>query len=425
MNGRWLFLGYKSLSYALLLFAPFYLLWRARRNPAYRQAVSERFGGPPPGDPVLSPIWVHAVSVGETVAAIPLVRSLQCAYPQAPILFTTMTPTGRERAVQALGGSVQHCFLPYDAGWCVRRFLARHCPRVGIVMETELWPNLFSECAKRSIPIVLANARLSERSVRGYRRVRPLINMVLNCLVGAAAQSEADAERLVQLGLSRDKIQVTGSVKFDLSLPASLHEQAASLRRRFGSSRSVFIAASTHDGEERIVLDAFAEVREVISDALLIIVPRHPERFSSVLSLCRKHNVSVCTRSENRADCRDIAIFLGDSMGELALFYAASDIAFVGGSLVAKGGHNMLEPAALGLPVLVGPHVFNFADISEQLIGAGAARQVSDRASLVKAALELLRDANLRSQIGDQGREFIERNRGALKRVLAMVDLHL
>ncbi|MCB1743850.1 MAG: 3-deoxy-D-manno-octulosonic acid transferase, partial [Gammaproteobacteria bacterium] len=288
--------------------------------------------------------------------------------------------------------------------------------------ETELWPNLFAACERRGIRLVLANARLSERSARGYRWVRPLIAHTLDRLSLIAAQTEADARRLVALGADPEHVQVTGSIKFDLQLPASLREQAAVLRRRLGISRSVLIAASTHDGEEAQVLDAFERIRAEVPDCLLLLVPRHPERFGLALSQCRRRGLACTSRSANPRDCDGMDVFVGDSMGELPLYYAAADVAFVGGSLVPVGGHNMLEPSALGLPVVFGPHVFNFSEISQQLCECGAARQVADMQGLAVTAITLLKDANLRHQMGDRGREFVGRNRGALKRVLQEVD---
>ena len=401
------------------------LLWRARLNRDYLDCLHQRFGFGAPLAREGAPIWIHAVSVGEVQAAIPVARALADRYPHHPLLFTTTTPTGRTRVRQVLGGAVEHRYMPYDLPWLIRAFLDRVRPRAVIVMETELWPNLFAECAARRIPLVLANVRLSERSARGYGHVSSLSASMLACVSAIAAQSEADASRVLALGADPGVVHVTGSIKFDLHLPASLREQAQVLRREFGIERSVFIAASTHEGEDRQVFDAFAHILRAIPRCLLVLVPRHPERFAAAAALSRKRGYATATRSRAPRRYDDVDVFVGDSMGELPLFYAASDVAFVGGSLVPTGGHNMLEPAALGLPVLFGPHVFNFPDISRMLLDAGAAWQVADAHALGERALALLEDANLRHNAGDRGREFVERNRGALERLMAIVDRQL
>jgi len=401
------------------------LVWRARLNRDYLDCLHQRFGFGAPDPRARAPIWIHAVSVGEAQAAVPVARALVERYPQHPLLFTTTTPTGRDRVRQILGGTVEHRYVPYDLPWLVGRFLDRVRPRAVIVMETELWPNLFAACAARGIPLVLANVRLSERSARGYRRVGALSAGMLACVNAIAAQSQADAARMLALGADAAAVQVTGSIKFDLHLPASLREQAQVLRREFGTERSVFIAASTHEGEDVQVLDAFARILRAIPRCLLVLVPRHPERFAAAAALSRKRGYATATRSRPPRRYDDVDVFVGDSMGELPLFYAASDVAFVGGSLVPTGGHNMLEPAALGLPVLFGPHVFNFSEISRMLLDVGAAWQVADARALGERALALLEDANLRHNVGDRGRQFVERNRGALERLMTIIDQQL
>jgi 3-deoxy-D-manno-octulosonic-acid transferase len=401
------------------------LVWRARLNRDYLDCLHQRFGFGAPDPRARAPIWIHAVSVGEAQAAVPVARALVERHPQHPLLFTTTTPTGRDRVRQALGGTVEHRYVPYDLPWLVGRFLDRVRPRAVIVMETELWPNLFAACAARGIPLVLANVRLSERSARGYRRVGALSAGMLACVNAIAAQSQADAARILALGADPAAVQVTGSIKFDLHLPASLREQAQVLRRKFGAERSVFIAASTHEGEDVQVFDAFARILRAIPRCLLVLVPRHPERFAAAAALSRKRGYATATRSRPPGRYDDIDVFVGDSMGELPLFYAASDVAFVGGSLVPTGGHNMLEPAALGLPVLFGPHVFNFSEISRMLLHVGAAWQVADARALGERALALLEDANLRHNVGDRGRQFVERNRGALERLMTIIDQQL
>ena len=289
-------------------------------------------------------------------------------------------------------------------------------------METELWPNLFAVCEANEVPIVLANVRLSARSTRGYRLIGALSKEMLARVRVVAAQSQADATRLLSLGMNPEHVQVTGSVKFDLNLPASLREQAQVLRRELGIDRSIFIAASTHDGEDAQVLQAFTHVLRAIPRCLLVLVPRHPERFADAAALCRKRGFNIALRSKPTTNLADVDVYLGDSMGELPLLYAASDIAFVGGSLVPTGGHNMLEPAALGLPVLFGPYVFNFSEISRMLMHVGAAWQVDDARALGERAQALLEDANLRHNVGDAGRQFVLSNRGALSKLVTLID---
>jgi 3-deoxy-D-manno-octulosonic-acid transferase len=397
------------------------LVLRARRNRAYLHHIGQRFGLHAPRF-ARAPVWIHAVSVGEAQAAVPLVRELSRRHPHLPLLVTTTTHTGRDRVRAAFGDAVVHRYVPYDLPPLVGAFLNRVRPGLLVVMETELWPNLFAACTARDVPILLANVRLSARSARGYSVVGALTREMLGRVRAVAAQSQDDASRMLELGAPAGAVEVTGSVKFDLHVPASLREEAQVLRRRFGSDRSVLIAASTHDGEDAQVLDAFAGVLGQLPRALLVLVPRHPERFAAAAALCRRRGYATALRSRAPPEFDAVDVFVGDSMGELPLFYAASDVAFVGGSLVPTGGHNLLEPAALGLPVLFGPHVFNFSEISRLLLDAGAAWQVADARGLAERALALLTDANLRHNAGERGRQLVEQNRGARNRLMTMVE---
>jgi 3-deoxy-D-manno-octulosonic-acid transferase len=328
--------------------------------------------------------------------------------------------------VRALfGETVEHVYLPYDLPGATRRFLAAFQPAVALVMETELWPNLFHACQRRGIPLLVLNARLSERSLRGYRRVAALSRATLADIRWLAVQGEADARRFIALGADPERVRVCGSIKFDLHLPASLREQAEVLRRSFGVQRPVWIAASTHEGEDEQVLAAFRQVRAVHDTALLVLVPRHPERFAGVAALCRAQGYGLVARSSGAPCAMDTDIYLGDTMGELPMLMAAADLVFMGGSLVPTGGHNMLEAAALALPVVFGPHVFNFEEIGARLLAAGAARQVRDADGLAAVVSEWLADANARHGIGERGRVFVEENRGARERMLALIELHL
>lgn len=410
-------------SFLFYLFIPFILLrllWRGMRAPAYWQRWSERFGFFPKL-PAQQCLWIHAVSMGEVQAAVPLIQALQRRSSDQPILVTTMTPTGSRRVREVFGDSVWHVYLPYDLPGAVARFLAWFQPRLLIIMETELWPNLLFACQQRAIPVILANARLSAGSAAGYQRVKRLAQDMLTSMAAIAAQTEVDAARFLDLGLSSTKIHVTGSIKFDSRLPADCSEKTAQLRRQWGPNRAVWIAASTHDGEEEIVLDAFSDLKQTVNELLLVLVPRHPERFNRVADLCSRRGFIVARRSEGKVDV-ETEIYLGDTMGELALLYAACDVAFVGGSLVPIGGHNLLEPAAVGIPVIMGPHVFECAEICRQLLEAQAAQQVHDAVQLAHTVKMYLSDATRCQQTGENGRLFVQKNRGALTRLLEIIN---
>ncbi|MHB1241376.1 MAG: lipid IV(A) 3-deoxy-D-manno-octulosonic acid transferase [Gammaproteobacteria bacterium] len=415
---------YTAILYLLTPLVMLRLLWRSRADPDYRRRWPERFGF---GSTQRRPgaIWVHAVSVGEVQAAVPLIRSLRECDPALPLVVTTTTPTGSRHVRRVFGQDVIHVYIPYDLPGAVRRFLRRVRPRLLIVMETEIWPNLYHWCRRADIPVVLANARLSERSAAGYARVPGLVRDTLDCLAAIAPQSQLDAARLLALGADPRRVSVTGNLKFDVRLPASLLEQAQALRRALGTNRAVWIAASTHEGEDEQVLKAHAAVRERIHDALLVLVPRHPERFARVAALCRRLGYATVVRSAGGPCLPRTAVFLCDTMGELPAFYGASDLAFVGGSLAPAGGHNLLEPAALGVPVLTGPHMDNFLEVTELMLQAGAARTVDGSDALAGAVTEWLQNAPLRHRAGEQGRALVERNRGSLERLLAVLAPYL
>lgn len=411
---------YSLILYLLTPFVLLRLVWRGLRAPGYWRRWGERFGFIPRADGP-APIWVHAVSVGEVQAAVPLLRALLKRYADVPLLVTTTTPTGSEQVRNLFESRVAHVYLPYDLPDAVARFLARARPRLGLIMETEIWPNLYHACARRAVPVLLVNARLSAHSAAGYLRVRGLTANTLRCLHGIAAQSRADAERLLDLGAPAERVRVTGSIKFDMQIPASLTEQAAVLRRDWGVQRPVWIAASTHEGEDDWVLEAHRRVRERHPHALLVLVPRHPERFARVTVLCREQGWNTVLRSERMPTPEDAAVFVGDSMGELLLFFGACDVAFIGGSLIPHGGHNPLEASAQRIPVLFGPHMFNFEQIAELLLTAGAAREVGDAAMLADGVLHWLDDPAARSNAGERGAAVVEANKGARDAVLEMV----
>ncbi|MCQ2045617.1 3-deoxy-D-manno-octulosonic-acid transferase [Stutzerimonas stutzeri] len=395
------------------------LLWRAWRAPAYSRRIGERFAfGLPPLRP--DGIWVHAVSVGESIAAAPMIRELMARYPHLPITVTCMTPTGSERVQALFGDSVQHCYLPYDLPWAAARFLERARPKLAVVMETELWPNHIHQCARRGIPVALANARLSARSARGYARFARLTAPMLAKLSLIAVQTEAEAERFRQLGARDECVEVTGSIKFDLTIDPALLERASKLRQQWAAQeRPLWIAASTHAGEDEIILAAHRQLLSNHPQALLILVPRHPERFASVYESAVRDGFVAVRRSTGEAVGADTQVLVGDTMGELLFLYALADIAFVGGSLVPNGGHNLLEPAALGKPVLSGPHLFNFLEISAQLRAAGALREVENASELASAVDALWSDLPYAERMRTAGLVVLKNNQGALERLLA------
>lgn len=394
------------------------LFLRSRKAPAYAQRVGERFAL---GLPALKPggIWVHAVSVGESIAAAPMIRALMQRHPDLPITVTCMTPTGSERIRALFGDQVQHCYLPYDLPWAAARFLDRARPVLGVIMETELWPNHIHQCARRGIAVALANARLSERSARGYARFAGLTRPMLGEMSWIAVQTEAEAERFRQLGARPERVSVTGSIKFDLTIDPELLARAADLRDQWQArQRPIWIAASTHAGEDEIILAAHRQLLEKHPDALLILVPRHPERFNPMAELCTREGLRTLRRSTGELVTADTQVLLGDTMGELLFLFALADVAFVGGSLVPNGGHNLLEPAALGKPVLSGPHLFNFLEIAAQLREVGALREVADAPSLAVAVAALWDEPASAERMAEAGLGVMKANQGALERLL-------
>jgi len=409
---------------ALYLLTPFVvvkLLWRSIKSPAYRFRIEERFGKYT--DSLDRPvIWVHAVSVGETIAAAPLINYLLESYPEHQMVVTTTTPTGGDQVASILSDKVKHYYAPYDLPGTVKSFLQHIKPDICIVMETEIWPNLFHACADQSVPVVLANARMSEKSARGYQKLASLTRSTLACIDTIAAQGEMDARRFITLGANADQVVATGSIKFDLEIQASLRESAESLRQELGPHRNIWIAASTHEGEDELVLDAFLQIQHSINDALLVLVPRHPDRFDKVAALCEKRKIPMIRRSSHQPCAQNTQVYLADSMGELLMLYAASDVAFIGGSLVDNGGHNLLEPAALAIPSVVGPYMYNFEEICSLLIQHKGVEQVTDKSQLAATVEMLFRDTDLRLRMGENARTFVEQNRGSLQKLESIID---
>ena len=400
------------------------LLFRGVRTQPYRRRWPERFGFfAPPG--FLGSLWIHAVSVGEVNAAAPLIRALRADYPNAPLVVTTVTPTGSARVHQLFGRSVFHVYLPYDLPFAVDRFLRQVHPRLALIVETEIWPNLYFACAQRGIPLMIVNARLSRRSLRGYRPFRALARSALACVRVIAAQSRSDAARYRLLGADPQQIVVTGNMKFDMPIPRDAVSRGADMRAHWGAARPVWIAASTHEGEEQAVLDAHMQVLAARPDALLLLAPRHPERFRMVEHAVRSQGFALSTRSVQGAPLAGDQVFVIDAMGQLMPYFAAADVAFIGGSLVPIGGHNVLEPAALGRPVLVGPYTFNFDEITLSLLEHGGASRVTGHAALAQRVLALLDDEPQRQRMGNAAQAVFDRERGAVERIMQMVDATL
>jgi 3-deoxy-D-manno-octulosonic-acid transferase len=414
-SGRAIRTLYTLLWQCVLPFAPLRLWWRGRHEPGYRLHVGERYGtyATAARPPVL---WVHAVSLGETRAAAPLVDRLRRAHPEATVLLTHMTATGREAGRALFGDGVVQAWLPYDVPFAVEGFLRHFAPRAGLVMETELWPNLIALAKARGIPLFLVNARMSARSAAAYARLPSLARPMLRSLAGVAAQTEADAERLARLGAPEPI--VTGNLKFDAEVPASALALGRELRAGFGDARPVWLAASTRDGEEALLLDTL-DADPLPSGTLTVIVPRHPQRFDAVADLLRQRGIPFARRSEQRPVPADVAVVLGDSMGEMQGYCAAADAVFVGGSLLPLGGQNLIEPIAVGRPTLVGPHTFNFAEATDRAVAAGAALRVADARELVAEVRSLLTDPGRRQAIGAAARVFHAAHRGAGDRLWA------
>ncbi len=398
------------------------LWWRGRREPGYRQHLGERLGFySSPARPSGKILWVHAVSVGETRAAEPLIAALLAAHPDCSILLTHMTATGRATGHALFGHQprVEQSYLPYDTGCMTGRFMRHFKPRICVLMETEVWPNMMAQCVKRGVPVALVNARLSEQSLAKGQRLSALVGEAVRGLSRVGAQHADDADRLRQLGVR--EVQITGSIKFDVNPPADALGKGAELRRLIGP-RPVLLCASTREGEEEMILEVLAKME--MADTLVTIVPRHPQRFDEVARLIAARGLSMRRRSELAGSAlpADVQILLGDSMGEMFAYYAACDVAFVGGSLLPLGGQNLIEACVLGKPVLIGPYTFNFSTVSEGAISDGAALRVPDTASMLREAVRLMRADTDRMAMGGKARKFAERHRGATARTMALLQ---
>ncbi|MDQ8039368.1 MAG: lipid IV(A) 3-deoxy-D-manno-octulosonic acid transferase [Rickettsiella sp.] len=410
---------YTIIFYLLLPFILFRLWIKNRKNPRALKFWHERLGigmrqAPKQG------IWVHAVSVGESIAAISLIKGLQQQYPTIPIIVTSETASGADRIRVGLGNSVTQLYAPYDLPLVLKKFFNTLRPRMLILMETELWPNILAKCRKNKVPVVVANARLSAQSARGYRCIRTVTQEMLGGINLIIAQAQADADRFIELGFPCARMQITGSIKVDLEVPHNLAAQAEQLREQWGKDRFIWIAASTHEGEEEQILNAFTLIRKKLMDVILVSVPRHIDRVPHLESLYQSQGYKTVKCSENKYGS-NADIFIGDSMGELLTFYAAADLAFVGGSLVERGGQNPLEPAAVGLPILTGPHTFNFALITDQLKKRGVEIQVNNAQELAEQVVTLFSDLQRRQEIGLEAKKFMEENKGSVSKHLELI----
>lgn len=413
---------YTAVLYLCLPLIALHLLSRGIKNKSYRARWRQRFGFSKFNSerPI---IWVHAVSVGETQAAIPLISQLKNQHPDHRILITTTTPTGSAQVLKTFGDTVEHVYLPYDYPGSIKRFLRKFTPDILIVIETELWPNLFHCCHRNGVPILVANARLSAKSLRGYQRVNRLIKATLDDASVIASQNKQDGERFIKLGLNRAKLSVTGNMKYDLTLPNALETLTGKfVSQPTLSNRPIWIAASTHEGEDQLIIDAHLQVLQRLPNALLILVPRHPERFEAVTNLSIKQGLNTTTRSSNPFGTESMQVFVGDTMGELMVFYSAAAIAFVGGSLVPTGGHNLLEPLSLGKPVLFGPHMFNFEVLKNDVLDAQAGVEVQHSTQLAETVISLLTQPETAAKMGQEGINLIKKNRGATGRVAELAS---
>jgi 3-deoxy-D-manno-octulosonic-acid transferase len=414
-------IAYLLVTYLLLPVYAGYWFFRGITNRSYWDRFGQRFGRGYPQLPA-GCIWLHAVSVGEVQAAVPLIRALAEKFPHRHILITTVTPTGAARVRLLFDDSVEHCYIPFETPNAVTNFFNAVNPQIALIMETEIWPNLYHECGQRKIPLVLVSARISPKSVANYRKFLPLFRETLSHGIVIAAQSEMDADRFRSLGAAEERTWVTGNIKFDIELPDDLEDAGADFRRNNFEGRHVWVAASTHDREEEQVLRAHAIVRERFPEALLILIPRHPERFAAVRTLLHKSGCRYISRTDGQPCTPDVEVFLGDTMGEVPLFYASSNVAFVGGTLVPVGGHNLLEPAALGKPVVTGPYLFNTQDIANKFEKLGASVTVNNAGQLGTAIADLFADPETAADIGHRGLEIVQQNRGALDRLLKLLE---
>jgi 3-deoxy-D-manno-octulosonic-acid transferase len=428
-TGRIALWGYQALTSALLPIFLVRLAWRSRCQPAYRQNWSERLAYYPSGQQVKGAcIWIHAVSVGETRACIPLIAALKVLWPDKSILMTHTTPTGRETGENLFGDSVSRCYLPYDVPGALDRFINHFQPEMGLMMETEVWPGVVAACKNKNVPLCLLSGRLSARSAKGYARFGKLVRDAFEGLSLVCSQTEADAQRFRKLGSKH--VVVTGNLKFDAPEEPDETSRGQALRAWLGNKRLIFLAASTREGEEPLILAAWKQVKAQESQALLVIVPRHPQRFNEVAQMIGDANLNFARKTEMPQTMiggketslgKSVKVVLGDTMGEMALWYQAADLAYIGGSLLPLGGQNLLEACARACPVIIGPYTFNFTQATKEALASGAAVKVDSPNMLVEIAQDLLNNPIKRSQMGAAGQAFVKRHQGATQRTLEQV----
>ena len=414
---------YTALFYLLIPFILMRLIWRGFKAPQYWRRWTERFAIYNRNSHAQGVIWFHAVSVGEAESVFPLVKLILQRHPRTKVLITTTTPTGSARVCSEMGDSVEHVYLPYDLPGSVGRFMSHFKPVMAVIMETEIWPNLFARCGRDSISLFIVNARLSVKSARGYRKVPSLARPALGNVKIIATQTKDDADRFIGIGADRDRVETTGNLKFDLEISDEVIKHGEIIRETVFPSRPAWIAASTHKGEDEIILKVYTQLKQQFSSLILIIVPRHPERFDEVRKLCEAEGFKVKMRTSGEPCSTDTDIYLADTMGELKMLYAASDIAFVGGSLVPVGGHNVIEPAAIGVPVVFGPYMSNFRKIEKGLLEVKGAVQCQDQSALVETLGIMLENENYRKDVTENAKVFVLMNRGALERIYRLLKL--
>lgn len=411
---------YTLLFYLLTPFVLFRLYWRGFKAPEYRKRWAERLAFYKNQYPQ-NIIWIHAVSVGEAEAVFPLVKLLQNQYPNDKFLVTTTTPTGSARVQVVLADTVTHVYLPYDLPCVINRFLKAFKPKIAIVMEKEIWPNLYAGCEKNKIPLTIINARLSANSAKGYKKIPALVKPALNSVAWVATQTEEDKQRFIEIGAKEKYISAAGNLKFDVELDETILEQAQKIKKSTFANRFVWIIASTHDAEEVIFFDCYLQLKKQIPELLLMIVPRHPERFETVKQLAEKKGLNTCMRSSREQCSDDIDVYIADTMGELKLLYGTADICFVGGSMVPIGGHNILEPATMNIPIMFGPHMVNFKEIARNVLDLDAAVQCADTQALIETVLHFYSDEDYGRDMALKAKQFVQRNQGATKKIAGLI----
>ena len=416
---------YTGLFYLLVPFVLLRLYWRGFKAPEYRKRWKERLAFYPAIKYPKDVIWVHAVSVGEAEAVFPLIKLLQNKYKSADFLVTTTTPTGSKRVQSVLGDSVSHVYLPYDLPCVISRFLKIFQPKIALFMEKEIWPNLYGQCSGGNIPIIIINARLSAQSAEGYKKIPALVKPALSNLAWIATQTKEDRNRFIEIGAVDNRISVEGNLKFDQKIESDLFRQAYELKNQLFVGRFVLIVASTHVGEEAVFVELYSKLKRRIPEILLMIVPRHPERFIAVQTLAENNQLKTRLRSQNDLCPADTDVYLIDTMGELKLFYGTADICFVGGSLVPVGGHNILEPALMNIPIMFGPHMHNFKAIAENMLALDAVIQCENAGAVFVSVMALYNNPEIKVRMVNKSKEFVKDNLGAIERVAGLVDRFL